>query len=553
YVVIKKTDCSLNYGDAYGLNLVYSGNHMELAEVSFTGKTRILNGINPHGFKWTLDVGETFYTPEATLCFSALGTNGLTQNYHYFVNNHIVRGEWQNKPRPILANNWEATSFNFTEKKILDIAKASKALGIELFVLDDGWFGKRTDDTKGLGDWEVNKSRLPHGIDGLANKINSMGMSFGLWVEPEMVNSNSDLYRAHPDWAVVHPDYKPCLGRNQLLLDLTNTDVQNYIIDSMTKVFSYGNISYIKWDYNRNMSDYYSATLGDRQGEFFHRYMLGFYRVVNTLVTRFPKILFESCASGGNRVDLGLLCYMPQFWASDNTDAHDRVLIQEGTLTCYPQSTIGSHVSASPNMQTLRNSFIENRFNTASIGLLGYELDLTELNKVDSNAVSEQIKFYKKYRDTLQYGTYYRIKSIFADNHGSYIIVNKDKSQAVAFLFNNVAETVPPADILRTVGLDNEAMYRFETREQVFNIKVFGNLINYVLPIKIKDEGFLQEVLNNNIAMKCEVQKYCVSGQLLNNAGVKLDMAYNSTGYSKDIRIMGDFGSRIYMIDRIDK
>ncbi|MEG2159016.1 MAG: alpha-galactosidase, partial [Clostridia bacterium] len=222
-------------------------------------------------------------------------------------------------------------------------------------------------------------------------------------------------------------------------------------------------------------------------------------------------------------------------------------------LTCYPQSTIGSHVSASPNMQTLRNSFIENRFNTASIGLLGYELDLTELNKVDSNAVSEQIKFYKKYRDTLQYGTYYRIKSIFADNHGSYIIVNKDKSQAVAFLFNNVAETVPPADILRTVGLDNEAMYRFETREQVFNIKVFGNLINYVLPIKIKDEGFLQEVLNNNIAMKCEVQKYCVSGQLLNNAGVKLDMAYNSTGYSKDIRIMGDFGSRIYMIDRIDK
>lgn len=547
YVVLSQNGASLNNGNAIGTNLIYSGNHFTSVEVSSHGKTRIINGINDFGFNWTLDIGASFFTPQATMCFSYEGTNGLSRRYHKFINQHIVRGSFANKPRPILINNWEATYFNFTEKKLLEIAKSAADLGIELFVLDDGWFGDRKDDHRSLGDWEVNNKKLPLGLKGLSSKINKLGLKFGLWVEPEMINPDSDTYRAHPDWAIEHPSYMASLGRNQLVLDLTREDVRQFIKDFLTKIISSGNIEYIKWDFNRPMSDFYCAS--DNHGEFFHRYTLGLYEILEYITKKFDKVLFESCASGGNRVDLGMLCYFPQYWASDNTDSYDRNLIQTGTLSCYPQSSMGSHVSAAPNHQTLRQSMIENRFNTASIGVLGYELDLTELANAEYKQVKEQIEFYKKYRNTLQYGTYYVLSNIFTENKGSWIVVSPDKSQAIAYICNKIAPTNPASDILKTVGLDDNKLYKITTRQQAFNIKVFGDLINRVLPVTVKQDGKIHDMLSNNFALKSEIETYTVYGDLLNNCGIKLSQQFSGSGYNEHIRVMMDFGSRLYIIE----
>ena len=552
YVVLKANDCTLHYGQAYGFNLVYSGNHAEIFDKTPLGKVRVLTGINDADFCWHLNKGETFYTPEATLCYSDNGTNTLAQRYHKFVNEHIVPTQWAYRERPILVNNWEGTYFNFTEKKLLDIAKKAKNLGVELFVLDDGWFGKRTNDSKGLGDWTENKKRLPKGLEGLANKINQLGLQFGVWVEPEMVNPDSDLYRAHPDWAVQHPNYTPLQCRNQLLLDLCNDDVCDYVIDAMSKVFSSAKISYVKWDFNRPLTDCYSPVLGNRQGEFNYRFMIGFYRILDTLTKKFPNILFEGCASGGNRFDLGVLHYMPQIWCSDNTDSFDRVKIHEGTLTGYPQSCIGSHVSASPNHQTLRQSTVDNRFNTACIGAFGYELDMTILSKQDSDAIARQIAWYKKYRKTLQFGIYHQLRSVFSDSKASWAIVNSDKTQAVANLTNTVAETIPSSETLKIPDLLPDENYKFETRQQQFSLKAFGGLINMIAPMHLNEEGKLVEMIANLHPLKSETQSYTLTGELLSKCGVKLNQEWSSTGYDGNTRVMFDFGSRLYSVDKID-
>ncbi|MCH5156544.1 MAG: alpha-galactosidase [Clostridiales bacterium] len=553
YVVLKKNDCNLHHGEAYGFNLVYSGCHAEIFDKTPLGKVRVLNGLNDTDFCWHLYAGETFYTPEATLCYSNNGTNTLSERYHRFVNEHIIPTQWAYRERPILVNNWEATYFNFTEKKLLDIAKKAKSLGVELFVLDDGWFGKRTSDSKGLGDWTENKHRLPKGLNGLAQKINQLGLQFGVWVEPEMVNPDSDLFRAHPNWAVQHPNYTPLECRNQLLLDLCNDEVCDYIIDAMSKVFSSANISYVKWDFNRPLTDCYSVTLGNRQGEFNYRFMCGFYRILNELTHKFPNILFEGCASGGNRFDLGVLAYMPQIWCSDNTDSFDRVRIHEGTLTGYPQSCIGSHVSASPNHQTLRISTIDNRFNTACIGAFGYELDLTILSKQDCDAILHQIQWYKKYRKTLQFGTYLQLTSVFKDNRASWVIVSQDKSQAVANVTNTVAQTIPAQVTLTIPNLIPQAKYKFTTRQQQFSIKAFGGLINMISPVHVNEDGKLVDMIANLHPLKSEVQSYVLTGELLEKCGVKLNQEWSSTGYDGNTRVMFDFGSRLYSIDKLDK
>lgn len=551
YVVLRKTNCNRTNGEAYGFNLIYSGNHAEIFDKTPLNKTRILNGINDCGFCWHLSPNETFYAPEATLCYSDCGTNALSQRYHKFINEHIVPQQWSYRERPILVNNWEATYFNFTEKKLLDIAKTAKSFGIELFVLDDGWFGKRTDDTKGLGDWTVNKSRLPKGLDGLAKKVNALGLKFGVWVEPEMVNPDSDLYRKHPDWAVKHPLYAPLECRNQLLLDLSNDDVCQYIIEAMSNVFGSANIDYVKWDFNRPLTDFYSPTLNNKQGEFLHRFTLGYYKIVSTLTQKFPNILFEACASGGNRFDLGVLRYMPQIWCSDNTDSFDRVKIHEGTLYGYPASCIGSHVSASPNHQTLRNSTVDNRFNTACIGAFGYELDLSEINKVDAAAIKEQITWYKKYRKTLQFGTYHQLKSVFTDDKASWAMVATDKTQAVVNLTNKIHQTIPQQEIVKVYGLDSVTKYKFETRRQDINIKMFGGLINHISPVRLNAEGKMVDMIANLVPLKGEVESYVVTGDTLAKAGVKLNQEWSSTGYNGDTRVMFDFGSRLYSIDKL--
>lgn len=552
YIVLQSDECSLNCGKAYGFNLMYSGNHAEIVERTPLGKVRVLSGINDSDFCWHLRLGESFVTPFAAMCFSDGGTNLLTERFHKFVNEHVVPEYWRYKDRPILVNNWEATYFNFTEAKLLALAKKAKSLGIELFVLDDGWFGKRTNDKRGLGDWTENKSRLSGGLKSLAQKINKIGLDFGIWVEPEMVNPDSDLYRAHPDWALTHPAYEPMLCRNQLVLDLSKQQVQNYIIEAMSRVFSSANIAYVKWDFNRPLTDWFSDASGNRQGETLHRFTLGFYRILSELTAKFPQILFEGCASGGNRFDLGVLRYMPQIWCSDNTDSFDRVKIGEGTLCAYPQSTMGSHVSASPNHQTLRQSTIDNRFNTACLGAFGYELDLTQLNKADLASVKAQVEWYKTYRHTLQFGTYRKLKSVFGGNTASWEVVSADKSQAVVNLTNVVAETVPSQQTLHIPRLDAQSMYKIENRVQTFSLKSFGGLINAISPVKLNEEGKLVEIAAALFPLKSEKVSYTASGDVLAKCGIKLNQEWSSTGYNGETRVMFDFGSRLFAVDKVE-
>lgn len=552
YIVLQSDECSLNCGKAYGFNLMYSGNHAEIVERTPLGKVRVLSGINDSDFCWHLRLGESFVTPFAAMCFSDGGTNLLTERFHKFVNEHVVPEYWRYKDRPILVNNWEATYFNFTEAKLLALAKKAKSLGIELFVLDDGWFGKRTNDKRGLGDWTENKSRLSGGLKSLAQKINKIGLDFGIWVEPEMVNPDSDLYRAHPDWVLTHPAYEPMLCRNQLVLDLSKQQVQNYIIEAMSRVFSSANIAYVKWDFNRPLTDWFSDASGNRQGETLHRFTLGFYRILSELTAKFPQILFEGCASGGNRFDLGVLRYMPQIWCSDNTDSFDRVKIGEGTLCAYPQSTMGSHVSASPNHQTLRQSTIDNRFNTACLGAFGYELDLTQLNKADLASVKAQVEWYKTYRHTLQFGTYRKFKSVFGGNKASWEVVSADKSQAVVNLTNVVAETVPSQQTLHIPRLDAQSMYKIENRVQTFSLKSFGGLINAISPVKLNEDGKLVEIAAALFPLKSEKVSYTASGDVLAKCGIKLNQEWSSTGYNGETRVMFDFGSRLFAVDKVE-
>jgi alpha-galactosidase len=355
FVMLAPKETTEDVGVCYGMNLVYSGNHYEAAEVNGYHKTRFVSGINPTQFSYTLDPGAEFTSPEAVLSYSKEGFNGLSQNLHHFVKEHIVRGIWQKKARPVLLNSWEAMYFDISESKLLKLAKAGKDVGVELFVMDDGWFGNRDNDTKGLGDWTENRKKLPGGVKGLADKITGLGMDFGIWVEPEMVNVDSDLYRSHPDWCLAIPGKNHSEGRNQRILDFCNKEVRDYIIESMSNLFSSAKISYVKWDMNRILSDCYSPS-EKNQGQTTHDYVLGFYAVMEELTKRFPDILFEGCASGGNRFDLGMLCYFPQIWGSDNTDAICRVKMQTSYSYGYPLNTVGAHVSACPNHQTLRST-----------------------------------------------------------------------------------------------------------------------------------------------------------------------------------------------------
>jgi alpha-galactosidase len=456
------------------------------------------------------------------MTFSFEGLNGLSRNMHDFVNNHIVRGKWKNKPRPVLVNNWEGTWFDFDENKILNIAKAAAELDIELFVLDDGWFGERNSDDRSLGDWVVNKKKLPHSISGLASRIKELGMDFGIWVEPEMVNENSELYRMHPDWAIRLPSREPSLGRNQLILDLTQKQVRDYIISAMTGIFSTEGISYVKWDMNRNFSDVYSPSLPpNRQGEFFHRYVLGLYEILETLTGRFPDMLFESCASGGNRFDLGMLCYMPQIWTSDNTDPISRLTIQNGTSYGYPLSCIGAHVSASPHQQTLRNTPIETRFNVAAFGCLGYEMDMTKLTVFDKKCIKAQVEFYKEHRMLFQYGTFCRVKSPYGSETCVWCVVSKDKTEAAAGFFQIHAVPSHTHDILRLAGLSDDLLYEIEGRKQYISVKTFGDLVNHVLPVKIRGDGVIHTLISSRYMFAQTPESFLAYGDAINYSGFR--------------------------------
>lgn len=452
-------------GEVYGFNLAYSGNFLGEADVDQFLDTRLQLGINPFDFKWELKPGNSFQTPEVIMVYSDKGLGKMSRIYHKFYRERLCRGLYQMEERPILINNWEATYFNFNDVKIKEIAAAGKELGMELFVLDDGWFGKRDSDNSSLGDWVVDKRKLPKGLDALVKDVTDMGIRFGLWFEPEMVSPDSDLYRAHPDWCLHVPERTPMSGpsqRNQLVLDLTRTDVQEEVIRMLSEILSLAPISYVKWDMNRSYTDMGSALLPpDRQRETSHRYILGLYHILEVITSRFQNVLFESCASGGGRFDPGMLYYMPQTWTSDDTDAIERLKIQYGTSLVYPAITMGAHISAIPNHQVGRSESLLTRGNVAMAGNFGYELDLTRFSDEEKEEVKAQVAFYKEIRRIIQFGDQYRLLSPFEGNETAWIYVKEDKTEAVAFLYSVLARPHMPYKKVRLAGLNPEFNYIF--------------------------------------------------------------------------------------------
>lgn len=463
FLALKRPDTTEFTGEVYGFNLVYSGNFLSQVEVDHYNVSRVLMGINPFDFSWRLEGGESFQSPEAVMVFSDKGLNGMSNIFHNIYKERLCRGTWRDKDRPVLINNWEATYFDFNEDKIVNIAKTAKELGVELFVLDDGWFGDRNDDYRALGDWFVNTEKLPNGINGLAKKVNDLGLEFGLWFEPEMINKNSKLYEKHPDWLLAVPNRNNSPSRNQHILDFSRKEVVDYIYEEVAKVLRSANISYVKWDMNRNMTEIGSATLPpERQREVAHRYILGLYSMLEKLVTEFPNILFESCASGGGRFDPGMLYYMPQTWASDNSDAIERLNIQYGTSYPYPVITMGAHVSAVPNHQLRRITSLDTRANVAYFGAFGYELDLSKMTDYEKEVVKLQIEFYKENRKLIRTGDFYRLLNPFESNEVAWMIVSKDKTEAVLAYYQILSKSNHGFKTLKLQGLSDELMYETE-------------------------------------------------------------------------------------------
>lgn len=544
FVIVSDIDANDDHGECYGFNLIYSGNHYEALSSNSKNMSRFVCGIQPTGFSWVLAPGESFEAPEAVMTYSGNGMNAMSINMHDFVRKHIVRGAWRDKERPILINSWEAAYFNFTQSSLLALAKEAKKCGIELFVMDDGWFGNRNDDKTSLGDWYENKKKLPGGIKELADKITNLGMLFGIWVEPEMVNEESDLYKAHPDWAVAVPGHDHTKGRNQMNLDLSRKEVQDYVIESMKKVFSAGKVSYVKWDMNRIFSDRFSNALpAERMGEFQHRYYLGLYRIMKELTESFPEILFEGCSAGGNRFDLGILCYFPQIWGSDDTDAFCRLDIQRGYSYGYPTSTVGAHVSACPNHQTLNKVPLETRFEIACGGCFGYELNLCEMSDSDKKIVAGQVEFYKKWRDVFQFGDYYRLLDY------GYIIVSKDKTRAVSLIVEKNSRPNNDYKKIKTVGLADDKMYNIVNRVVPLSLKEFGSLVNTIAPVHVKQDGIIHNIMDKVVHLNGEEQKACALGATLNNHGIALNSCFSGSGYNQDTRIMRTGDTRLYLFE----
>lgn len=468
-VLLCEKDCTETSGHCIGAALMYSGGFQAQVEKDQLEQIRLVMGIHPDTFEWTLEAGEAFYTPEVILSCSTTGFAKLSQNFHHIIRNHVCRGTYQLSSRPVLINNWEATYFDFNEEKILNIARQASKLGIDMMVLDDGWFGKRDGDCSGLGDWFVNEKKLNGGLKALVEKINAMGMKFGLWFEPEMVSEDSDLYRNHPDWAIQIPGRKPMRSRYQLVLDMSNPEVVDYLYGVMSAILRENHIEYVKWDMNRSISDWYTATLSrGRQMEMPHRYVLGLYELLEKLTSEFPDVLFEGCSGGGGRFDAGMMYYCPQIWCSDDTDAHERTFIQYGTSFFYPTSTVGSHVSAVPNHQTGRITSIETRGVVAMAGSFGYELDLNQLSEEEKTVVAKQVTHYKEYQSLIYNGDYYRLANPFEDGMSAWSWISEDKK---TILVQGVLFRAKPNVLrktLRLMGLEAKKNYKIAGTEEVY-------------------------------------------------------------------------------------
>jgi len=532
-VVLLEDNATLDNGNAIGINLVYTGNHYTSAQKSSQGLNRIVAGISPDHFSDVLSYGESFESPECILSFSSQGRNGLSKNMHAFVNRHIVPRYWQYRERPVLFNNWEGTMFNFNEKKLVSLAKKASDLGCELFVLDDGWFSKRDNDEAGLGDYNVNTKKLPSGIEGVAKKIRSFGMEFGLWFEPEAVNPNSNLYAIHPDWAIHQENLVDLYGRNELLLDLRKKEVRDYIVENVGKIIDENSITYVKWDMNRQ---------GPLLGIEAHKYILGLYDVLSRIFETRPKVLLESCSSGGNRFDLGMLSFGPQAWASDDTDPIERLDIQGGLSLMYPQSTWGSHVSASPHAQTLRATPLSTRFNVAAFGCLGYELDLAFLSSAEEKEVKEQIEYYKAYKKLFQFGEFRRNDF---PNGVNWQVTKGEES--VVGIFHRLVHAAPEYEYLKAKV--KEGSYHLVSKGQSLRIGSFGPLIKHISPVAIDPNGSIMGMADKNIRLKDAVEDIYASDRAL-SSGIPICNMFLGTGYSKEMRMQGDFGSNLFYIAR---
>ena len=495
FIALARKGSSENYGDVFGFSLVYSGNFLAGVEVDMYSKARAQIGINPFDFNWLLEKNEEFQTPEAVLVYSPNGLTGMSHIYNNLYGKRLCRGKHRDKVRPILINNWEATYFDFNETNIKEIAKEASNLGIELFVLDDGWFGKRDDDTTSLGDWFVNEEKIKGGLGKLSKEINEMGLQFGLWFEPEMISPKSELYEKHPDWCIHIPGRNRSTAREQLILDLSRKEVCDYIIETVSNVLENASISYVKWDMNRNMSEIGSLGLPpERQRETAHRYMLGLYRILEEITTKFPDILFESCSGGGGRFDPGMLYYMPQTWTSDDTDAIERLKIQFGTSLVYPSASIGCHVSAVPNHQVNRITSIDTRGIVAMAGNFGYELDITKLTQEEKDAIKDQVKLYKEIRETVQFGDTFRLLSPFESNEVAWMSISKDKSEIVVNYVKQYAEANKWNKPLKLTGLEDDAKYTVVDRGMILGGDELMN-IGLVIPELKGDYAATQWIL----------------------------------------------------------
>ena len=461
FVALKRPGTTEFSGEVIGFSLIYSGNFLAQAEVDTYQVTRMMLGINPMGFAWKLEPGEALQLPEAVMVFSREGLNGMSQTYHRLYRERLARGYWRDRARPVLINTWEAMSYDVSEEKILDVARRANECGIEMLVLDDGWFGNRENDRAGLGDWDRVRACFPEGIRGLSGKIKEIGLQFGIWIEPEMVNRDSDLFRNHPDWLLRAPERRMEHGRNEFVLDFTRTEVVDYLYEVLQKLLDDAEISYIKWDMNRSITGAFSAMLeADRQGEVFHRYILGVYDLYERLTAANPEILFESCASGGGRFDPGMLYYAPQCWLSDDTDAIERIYMQYGTSLCYPVSSFGTHVSTSPNQQVFRRTPLHTRANVAFFGTFGYELDLNTLTEGELRQIRGQVALMKQYRELFQFGTFYRLVSPFENRRfASWMAVSPDRRTAIVGWYKILNEVNGPFHRVRLKGLDPAAVY----------------------------------------------------------------------------------------------
>lgn len=463
FLALARPETTEQAGEAFGFSLVWSGEFSFRTEVEQFGTTRVVGGIQPDGFAWFLEPGESFQTPEAWLAYSAEGLDGMSGNFHQLVRQHLLRGPHRDALRPILVNNWEATYFDFDDEKMDALAQSAADLGIELLVLDDGWFGRRQDDNSSLGDWQVNTEKLKGGLKGVAESAHKRGLKFGLWFEPEMISFDSELYRAHPDWVLRAPEYPLSYSRHQLVLDLSRQDVRDYLVEAVSRILRENEIDYVKWDFNRHITDAFSAKLPpERQGEVRTRFVLGLYDVLERITGAFPQVLFESCSGGGGRFDAGMLYYMPQTWTSDDTDAIQRLAIQSGTSYVFPPITMGAHVSVVPNHQVGRVTSLQTRFLCALMGAFGYELDITRFSADEREQVKQHIALYKQLRPTIQLGNFHRLLTPFAGtkNETAWEFVSADGRQVVLTYFKTLAEPASPVRILKLAGLEAEADYK---------------------------------------------------------------------------------------------